>query len=392
MTDQMITDTNISLISAFLFLGIFLGLILSYFFLKNGFKKNTANVYQGLLMLTLSMGMLEEFLNETGYIVQVLGISNFAEPFNLAYAQLFYLFIKRSLIPQFKKQDLLHFIPFLIWVGNMMFYFTLSPEFKYNSYIDAKHPDWPFLDIMPSHVEDPLGIREYANLVLFISFIVYMIFSIFTLLRECNKMGVSIWKTENNKISGLKNINIHFIIIISIFIIVKLKFEGDLGDYFISAYITFMFLLTSIKIMESSTYFDENISFMDLPMRKYKKSSLTGTDKENILVKIETEMKQKKYFLNNLASLEDLSNIIKVSKHHVSQVINEQTGMNFFELLAKYRVEEAKKILLEDKERKITIEDLADTVGYNSKSSLNKAFKHLTGMTPSEFRDRSDKK
>jgi len=322
ISDQMITDTNISLISAFLFLGIFMGLILSYFFLKNGFKKNVANVYQGLLMLTLSLSMLEEFLNETGYITRVLAISNFAEPFNLVFAQLFYLFIKRSLKPEFKRKDLLHFIPFVIWVVNMLFYFTLSSEFKYNSYIDAKHPDWEFLPVQPAHVEDPLGIRNYTSLILLIFFVVYMTFSIITLLRECNKMGISIWKPDNFKIKGLRNITFHFIIIILIFTVVKLNFEGDVGDYFISAYISFMFLLTSIRIIDSSRYFEENISFMDLPMVKYRKSTLTNSDKEDILEKIEQEMNLNKYFLNNLASMEDLADFSRVSKHHVSQVIN----------------------------------------------------------------------
>jgi len=61
--------------------------------------------------------------------------------------------------------------------------------------------------------------------------------------------------------------------------------------------------------------------------------------------------------------------------------------MNFFELLADYRVQEAKKILLADKEKKTTIEDLADQVGYNSKSAFNNAFKKITGNTPSEFHE-----
>jgi AraC-like DNA-binding protein len=98
-------------------------------------------------------------------------------------------------------------------------------------------------------------------------------------------------------------------------------------------------------------------------------------------------MTEDRFFLNHMASLGELSKLVKESKHHLSQVINERLGMNFFELLAKYRVEEAKKILLEDTKKQITIENLADEVGYNSKSAFNNAFKKHTGLTPTQFRE-----
>jgi len=148
-----------------------------------------------------------------------------------------------------------------------------------------------------------------------------------------------------------------------------------------------MILLTGFRIVNSSGYFNQTASFLEFPLAKYQKSTLREEDKNAILLKVETEMENNKYYLSNLASLEGLSKLITTGKHHVSQVINEKLQMNFFELLAKYRVEEAKRILLADEERKVTMEDLADRVGYNSKSSFNSAFKKFTGVTPSEFRD-----
>jgi AraC-like DNA-binding protein len=55
-------------------------------------------------------------------------------------------------------------------------------------------------------------------------------------------------------------------------------------------------------------------------------------------------------------------------------------------LLASYRVEEAKRIMSGDKRNKITVEEISEMVGYNSKTAFNNAFKKLTGKTPSEFR------
>jgi AraC-like DNA-binding protein len=108
--------------------------------------------------------------------------------------------------------------------------------------------------------------------------------------------------------------------------------------------------------------------------------------------KIKREMEDNHYFTNNLASLSGLSKQINESPHHVSQVINEKMNKSFFELLAVYRVEYARTLINKDKDSKLTVEELAEMVGYNSKSSFNIVFKKYTGLTPSEYRKSSSSK
>ena len=125
---------------------------------------------------------------------------------------------------------------------------------------------------------------------------------------------------------------------------------------------------------------------MDISIGKYSKSSLTEVDKTRILENITLEFASKDYFSNNLASLSDLAKKIGESPHHVSQVINEKLNQSFFELLASYRIEEAKRILGDKTKNNLTVEEVSETVGYNSKAAFNNAFKRLTDKTPSEYR------
>jgi AraC-like DNA-binding protein len=162
--------------------------------------------------------------------------------------------------------------------------------------------------------------------------------------------------------------------------------HSDIGDYLIAAYISFMIYSTSYQVLNRSEFFDKPGSFFSFPMMKYEKSSLSEENKEMILSKIRKEMEDNSYFTNNLASLPGLAKQINETSHHVSQVINEKLNKNFFELLASYRVEHAKKLIQKDKDSKLTVEELADIVGYNSKSSFNIAFKKYTLKTPSEYR------
>jgi len=145
--------------------------------------------------------------------------------------------------------------------------------------------------------------------------------------------------------------------------------------------------MTAIQIMNSSGYYNQVSSFLEVPTLKYKKSSLDEATKEIILKGIEQQMKVEKYFKSSTASLSGLAKAINESSHHVSQVINEKLNQSFFEMLASYRVEEAKAILKTEFGKKLTIEEIAEQVGYNSKSAFNTAFKKITSQTPSEFRD-----
>lgn len=384
----MRTDIHVGIFNAFIFLGIFQGLLLSWFFIKNIQNNRKANLYQGLLLLSLSLAIFEEWLNNTGYIVKVLSLTNFSESLNFVFGPLFFLYIRSSLNPEERKKVLIHFIPFFFWLLYMVFAFIQPEEFKYNSYIETKHPDWEYLEVLTTIPDDPAGIRKYVNQLMLIQLVSYFIAGIVTLLRKFRSLNQHLFKTDNELLAILRNTTIHFLIIIAILIVTKIYFgmRSDIGSYLVASYISFMIYATSYQILNRSDFFDKPGSFFTFPSMKYLKSSLTEGDKDVILAKLIKEMEGNIYYTNNLASLSGLAKQINESSHHVSQVINEKMNKNFFELLAFYRVEHAKKLIREDKHAKLTVEELAELVGYNSKSSFNSAFKKYSSKTPSEYR------
>ncbi len=378
---------HLNLIALIIIIGIFLGFLISYFIIKKSFRHNTSNLFMGVFILVLSLVMLEGWLNYTGYIFKVLWATNFAEPFNFIIAPLIYLF-GISQFKGFKKEkQWLHFLPFLFWLGYCVFFFIQSDVFKYNSNIAVMQLDVPYLNNVQKISDDPLHIRTYINIMTGISFVIYNIFIVRLLLLKAKSLGKTIFNTKNKTLISLRNSLAHFLIIIIIFIFVKLTFKNDVGDYFIFLYLSFMFFMAAIQIMNSSDYYNQVSSFLEVPTLKYIKSSLDANTKEIILNGIVQQMKVEKYFIKSTASLSGLAKSISESSHHVSQVINEKLNQSFFEMLASYRVEEAKAILKTELGKKLTIEEIAEQVGYNSKSAFNTAFKKITSQTPSEFRD-----
>jgi AraC-like DNA-binding protein len=384
----MRSEVHVGIFDVFIFLGVFQGFLLSWFFIKNVQNSRKANLYQGLLLLSLSLVIFEEWLNNTGYIVKVLSLTNFSESLNFALGPLFYLYIRSSLNPEERNKAIIHFIPFLFWLFYMVFAFIQPDELKYNSFIETKHPDWGYLEVQTTITDDPLGIRRFVNQLTIMQLVAYFSAAIIILLKRFRSTNQSIYKTDNELLIILRNTTIHFLMMVAIFIVTKLYFgmRSDIGGYLVASYVSFMIYATSYQILNRSDFFDKPGSFFSFPSLKYQKSSLSEEDKEMILVKITMEMEGKNYYTNNLASLSGLAKQISESSHHVSQVINEKLNKNFFELLAFYRVEYAKKLIREDKHSKLTVEELAELVGYNSKSSFNVTFKKHTSKTPSEYR------
>lgn len=386
----MNTTIHIDALSVFIFLGVFLGIILSLFFIIKSSPNNKANRFQGFLLLSLSLIFLEQILNYTGYIVKVLPVTYSTAWLNFLIGPLLYLYVKRSMDQPGSKKEWIHFILPVLYLTYLSFSLIQSNEFKYNSYVTAFHADWPLLEIQSGISNDPLKINKYLDLLMAIQILFYIILSFVRLVKKAGESGTSVFRTGNDVLRSTRDVIFHMSVIMLIFIIVKATLHGNAGNYFIGTYVAVFTMLTTFRIMNDSTYFDRSASFLDISIGKYLKSSLTEEGKEKILHNIILEFEKKEYFSENLASLSDLAKKIGESPHHVSQVLNEKLNKSFFELLASYRVEKAKKILAEDTGTKLTIEEISEMVGYNSKTAFNNAFKKLTNNTPSEFRKSSN--
>ncbi|WP_405109115.1 helix-turn-helix domain-containing protein [Paenibacillus sp. FSL K6-1217] len=68
---------------------------------------------------------------------------------------------------------------------------------------------------------------------------------------------------------------------------------------------------------------------------------------------------------------------------YISQLFKEVTGVNYSDHLIKVRMDEAAVLL---RESRYTVDEIAARVGYNSSHSFRRAFKRLTGISPSTYR------
>ena len=105
--------------------------------------------------------------------------------------------------------------------------------------------------------------------------------------------------------------------------------------------------------------------------------------------RIESQMQEQKLYRNPDLTLRILSETISSNEKKVSQTINQVLGASFSDYINAYRINEALS-LLKSAETNLTIKEIMFDVGFNSRSVFNTLFKKQTGMTPSEYKKRSE--
>lgn len=121
---------------------------------------------------------------------------------------------------------------------------------------------------------------------------------------------------------------------------------------------------------------------------KYGKSRLDDDRASDIRRRLEAHLASAHPHRRSGLTLQELAADLDVSPHSLSQVINEQLGRNFHDLINERRVEEVRRRLDDPANAHLTLLAVALDAGFRSKSTFNSIFKKITGLTPSQYRDR----
>ncbi len=117
-----------------------------------------------------------------------------------------------------------------------------------------------------------------------------------------------------------------------------------------------------------------------------KKKLISDDELSKIKNLLQELMEVQKPYLDSELNLIKLAELLSVSTHHLSYVINNGFQKNFFQYVNEYRIDYAKKLLKDNRNNHFSILGIAYESGFNSKTSFNTTFKKLTNQTPSEYK------
>lgn len=134
-------------------------------------------------------------------------------------------------------------------------------------------------------------------------------------------------------------------------------------------------LILSVELSELNEKLDA--------LKEDKKKRLTPQKEQDILNKLEHLMGEEKVYLSPQISLENIAEELETNRTYLSQIINANLGCSFPDYVARFRIDEAKRLLL-TMEYKTT--EIYKLLGFGSQSAFYTAFKRLeNGATPNEW-------
>ncbi len=99
-------------------------------------------------------------------------------------------------------------------------------------------------------------------------------------------------------------------------------------------------------------------------------------------------LKSRRLYLKPQLKVADLASVTGLKERFLSRALYLHTGQRFNQYINTLRIEAAMERLDATRDKPLNILALSYEVGFNSKSVFNHAFKAISGMTPSEYRER----
>jgi AraC-like DNA-binding protein len=371
------------------------GITLSFFLSLLLFTKRQKDYSDRLLAAWFFFAALHQllfYLDYQGLNDQYPFLAGVVIPFPFVHGPFLFLYVSArvgQVTPRQKKLNLLHFLPFVSCIVYMIPFFLLPASQRL--YI-MKHQGVGY---------------EVFSLVKFIAIIIsglsYVAFSLRLLYRYQRDII--------NRYSNLTKVDLQWLMYLVVGLAViwmVVIFFSDL--YTLMASVVFMsvagfFGLRHAGVLSGKEQgvpaavaeWKEEQPPPSVPeadgkkVSRYEKSGLTDEKKAKMAAELDEVMKEKKPYLNPDLTLDLLAAELNLNPNHLSQLINEELKVTFYDYVNTLRVREFERLAASPDSRKFTLLALAYHSGFNSKSTFNRYFKKVTGKSPSEYlRDLSE--
>jgi AraC-like DNA-binding protein len=361
-------------------LGAAQGLLLAVALLTIRRGKRFANRLLAALTLTISVFVCGAVLRTTGYVFAFPHAAWVHDPFPFLCGPLLFLYLRAltSGKTALARRDYLHFVPAALCALYLAPYYFQSAESK----LAALHEEY---------TQPTLGNWYYVRSTLVVAhFLAYLIVVIWMLWRYTRRVKGSEAASDR---AALLQVRFLVAACLVIWAAALLRFALDqtartnlLVPLLVSVVVYGLGYIRMTAPVSPDDAGDEK-SESSSPASKYERSTLTPERAERYLKRLRHVMETERPYTDGELNLQKLAARLAIPAQHLSQTVNGQLKQTFTDFVNTYRVEEAKRKLLDPAFTHYSVLAIAEDVGFNSKSAFNAVFKKHTGMTPSEFRN-----
>lgn len=222
----------------------------------------------------------------------------------------------------------------------------------------------------------------------------YTILSLFQIRKHKKRIQNFSSNTVQIDLTWLESIAWSTLFLVSGIIIFNLVFYASRLNLFMNGFVYVVILFTAYHSLKQKEIFpvDEQERSEALLLLEETETIQNKMMSDEKLVEEKSRLNEflikEEPFLDTELSLGKLAKMLHLTSHQLSYIINNGFNQNFNGFINKFRVEKAKKLLVEDRKLDTySIIGIAFESGFNSKTSFNTAFKKITGQTPSEYKN-----
>ncbi|GAA4273402.1 helix-turn-helix domain-containing protein [Aquimarina gracilis] len=368
-------------VSYFIFMGIFVGFLLSSVILFRTSKKGTAFKIFGWSLLIQTLIATDVFLCYTGLIKYAPHLNDSTEPLVLLLAPSIYLFVYTLLERKsisFNKLYI-HLLPAILYFISQIQYYLQPISIKINAYLGAYFPNIKRISVPDNIDYTYLIVKDELRWFILFSFVIYILLSLRIIWRHASTRNIS--NAENlrlNKYNFSRNTLLLLLGAFVLIFVVFLNFEDDAGDHYIFIFHTLIVTITSFVLLSESRFFEHSWLADKYETTRFKPDSIS-------MQQIKDFVEHEQFYLSESASLKNLATSLGSTSNYISQIINTSMGLNFNDFINSYRIDLSKKRLMDPNYQQLTIEGIGNSVGFKSRSSFYNAFKKHVKMSPKAF-------
>lgn len=333
-------------------LGVFNGLLMSFYFLRLSFNNNRPqHLFFGMLLLALCFrigkSVLYHFDRGLPKVVLQIGLSA-----GFFIGPLLFLYLRSSLkkeqfVLRKEKLHLAILLVIMLAVG-MLFPYASKPAYWNPRIVQGIYAVW----------------------------LVYVMLSI-----------QWIWPTVDATLKGKSELGIlgkWRLIVWGINLVVCLVFHSILYFGF-PPYIfgSIIFSLLFYGLLAFLLLHPDSRTIIQGEKPKYRAKKFDAVEADSLHERLQEIMQEQRLYEEPDLKLNRLAEVLQIQPYLLSQFLNDNLEKGFSEFVNGYRVQAACKLL--KTEHQFTIEAISREVGFRSKSSFYQAFKKQTGLTPNQF-------
>jgi AraC-like DNA-binding protein len=279
-------------------------------------------------------------------------------------------------------KDLLHFVPFLIHLINILPY-LLSP-FDYK--LQVAHAIHENINTIQTLNINSLYSFKTAFLSRPISLLIYLLWCTIFFLKQLTKVSsrVAMWLLFfifSLLITTSAYLSIAFNLFSSSF-----KVENiSANPVYLASGIAYILLPIALILFFPEVLYGIKKQDVDISAKKSDVSPDELAAHADVAKKIEDYLRREKPYLNPDFELANIASALKINPKQVSYACKHVLNIKFTDLRAQLRVEHAKELLKKGLSESLTIDAIGVDSGFKSRSTYYEAFKAETGMTPSQY-------